>query len=364
MVFWFLQEKIHAFNCEIEFNECEYNISIRKNYVNSFQTGIAINSSDTYDWVSGNPAPLSQGIHKIRYYVDNHEQENNNASITVRFGPSVLISYYQDIDNYHFRTLTLDTSNLECDSLHNISVLVVSESNGICVDDNACDNYAYRTIIIDCEEEGYCGDGIVDVGEECDLGENNGEVCTPPYDGTCTYCSNNCEEITLSDGYCGDGIIQGPQEECDDGNTDNGDGCSSTCQEEQQEQCIEDISVRYSYLNSYGTGIAIAYENGTWISQVTPTIPKGMYKARYYIDNNIPDTTNNAHMTFKMGSDVVADYYYLISKFHSKTLILDTTDLECNTLYTLSLDAVSEHNPLCLEDDDSDNDASRSFYSL
>ncbi|MEM3113509.1 MAG: LamG-like jellyroll fold domain-containing protein, partial [Candidatus Pacearchaeota archaeon] len=34
--------------------------------------------------------------------------------------------------------------------------------------------------------------------------------------------------------YCGDGIINGP-ETCDDGNTNNGDGCSSTCQHE----CID-----------------------------------------------------------------------------------------------------------------------------
>ncbi len=353
-------------DCKIEFEDCIYNISIRKNYASSFGTGIAINSSDTYNWVSGNPALLSKGIHKIRYYVDNHEEESNNASITVRLGPSVLASYYQDIKNYHFKTLILDTSKLECDSLHNITVLVVSESNGICIEDNACDNYAYRTIKINCEEKPYCGDGIVNQEtEECDLGEDNGEVCIAPYDGTCTYCSSECKEITLSDGYCGDGIVQEPYEECDDGNNDNGDGCSSECKiEDEQEECIEDLSVRYSYLNSYGTGIALGYENGTWISQVTPTIPKGMYKVRYYVDNNIPNTKNNAHMIFKVGSNVLADYNYLISKFHSKTLILNTNGLECDTRYTLSLDVVSQHNPICIEDDDSDNKASRSFYLI
>lgn len=31
--------------------------------------------------------------------------------------------------------------------------------------------------------------------------------------------------------WCGDGVIEGP-EECEDGNTDSNDGCSSTCMTE------------------------------------------------------------------------------------------------------------------------------------
>jgi cysteine-rich repeat protein len=31
---------------------------------------------------------------------------------------------------------------------------------------------------------------------------------------------------------CGDGVVDGPGEECDDGNNANGDGCDSTCQSE------------------------------------------------------------------------------------------------------------------------------------
>lgn len=31
---------------------------------------------------------------------------------------------------------------------------------------------------------------------------------------------------------CGDGIVDGPGEDCDDGNVANGDGCSATCQDE------------------------------------------------------------------------------------------------------------------------------------
>ncbi|WP_437974477.1 DUF4215 domain-containing protein [Sorangium sp. So ce295] len=29
---------------------------------------------------------------------------------------------------------------------------------------------------------------------------------------------------------CGDGVVEPPREQCDDGNTDDGDGCTSDCQ--------------------------------------------------------------------------------------------------------------------------------------
>ena len=57
----------------------------------------------------------------------------------------------------------------------------------------------------------------MDQGEECDDGNNE--------DGD--GCSAICI-IEVPEPYCGDGTIdQG--EECDDGNTEDGDGCSSTC---------------------------------------------------------------------------------------------------------------------------------------
>ncbi|MCX6750834.1 MAG: DUF4215 domain-containing protein [Candidatus Pacearchaeota archaeon] len=348
--------------CETEFTPCIYNISVRYSYANSFGTGIAINNSETYNWVPETPAHLNQGIHKIRYYVDNHEPEDNNASITVKLDNTLLTLYYQNIDASHYKTLSLDTSNLECGSLHNISVQVQSESNQICSDDNTSDNYAKRAIYIDCEEEHYCGDGSLDSGEECDLGEDNGEMCTPAYGGICSYCSERCEEIVLTDGYCGDGIIQSQYEECDDGNLDNEDGCSAECDTEEEGFCIEDISIRKSYSNSFGTGIALGFENGTWLSALTPNITKGNYKIRYYIDNNIANTTNNAHIVVKLDSVILSEYNYTISKYHSKTLTLDANELECNSLHKISVKVDSQHNPICTPDNASDNYAERNFY--
>ncbi len=60
-------------------------------------------------------------------------------------------------------------------------------------------------------EPGSCGDGL----------------CNPPETGM--SCPSDC----MTGSTCGDGFLQ-PGEVCDDGNTLNGDGCSSDCQPEPQ----------------------------------------------------------------------------------------------------------------------------------
>ena len=73
---------------------------------------------------------------------------------------------------------------------------------------------------------GYCGDGVLNPGEECDWGGNNGQVCTPPAGGECTYCSNECKFVTLqgppinvtkyslSVDVSGEGSVSGPGISC------------------------------------------------------------------------------------------------------------------------------------------------------
>ena len=64
---------------------------------------------------------------------------------------------------------------------------------------------------------GFCGDGAMDPGEECDDGNN-------------ISCDGGCDrDCTLA--ACGNGAVcQDDLEECDDGNLVAGDGCSDTCQ--------------------------------------------------------------------------------------------------------------------------------------
>ncbi|MCU7919504.1 MAG: DUF4215 domain-containing protein [Candidatus Thiodiazotropha sp. (ex Epidulcina cf. delphinae)] len=63
-----------------------------------------------------------------------------------------------------------------------------------------------------------CGDGYVDTsaGEQCDDGNTvNGDGCS----ASCTI---------EAEAYCGDGVVN-DGEACDDGNNVDGDGCSSSC---------------------------------------------------------------------------------------------------------------------------------------
>jgi len=102
-----------------------------------------------------------------------------------------------------------------------------------------------------------CGNGIVEAGEQCDDGNTtNGDgcssACTIEASGCCIsegvcFAASSCNgtpggtfvpggtcinnTCTPPGAVCGNGIVEGT-EECDDGNTTGGDGCSLNCQDE------------------------------------------------------------------------------------------------------------------------------------
>jgi cysteine-rich repeat protein len=71
-----------------------------------------------------------------------------------------------------------------------------------------------------CVKE-YCGNGLVELYEDCDNGAGRFTVQGP-------NCDQYCQFI-----ICGDKYVTG-DEECDDGNLINCDGCSSCCKVENQ----------------------------------------------------------------------------------------------------------------------------------
>jgi fibro-slime domain-containing protein len=86
--------------------------------------------------------------------------------------------------------------------------------------------------------EPYCGDGVKDPNEACDDGNaESGDGCT----GTCDAIEQGFAclmpgQPCVSTVVCGDGDITGA-ETCDDGNASGGDGCSDECQLEMGWVC-------------------------------------------------------------------------------------------------------------------------------
>lgn len=84
----------------------------------------------------------------------------------------------------------------------------------------------------DCNTNAYCGDNIVNGPEECDSGNDNSN--SEP---------NACrEDCTVSE--CGDGVVDNERGEfCDDGDNNNGDGCSASCSIQSGYSCTGSPSV-------------------------------------------------------------------------------------------------------------------------
>jgi len=92
--------------------------------------------------------------------------------------------------------------------------------------DNPVDEFFIREpMFINFFNHYTCGNGDLqeELGEECDDGN------TVDGDG----CSADCKIE-----YCGDGIINNIDEECDDGNNVDGDGCSASCESEREPRVL------------------------------------------------------------------------------------------------------------------------------
>jgi fibro-slime domain-containing protein len=83
-----------------------------------------------------------------------------------------------------------------------------------------------------------CGDSKVGFGEQCDDGNTvDGDGCSATCQVESGYVCGNVGSACTSLEYCGDGIVNTPGEECDDGNLSPTDGCDGTCHTQPNFTC-------------------------------------------------------------------------------------------------------------------------------
>ncbi|CAK72888.1 unnamed protein product, partial (macronuclear) [Paramecium tetraurelia] len=127
-------------------------------------------------------------------------------------------------------------------------------------------NICNGSVCEDCQKKGWvlsngicksiCGDGYVVGNEFCDDGnqiEFDGcyqcsyschQKCLNCFQGICLLCEKGyLENESQCHTVCGDSFLVQQLEQCDDGNKQNNDGCSDTCQVESDWKCQQENNV-------------------------------------------------------------------------------------------------------------------------
>jgi cysteine-rich repeat protein len=145
----------------------------------------------------------------------------------------------------------------------------------------ACDDHP---IVPDCDTatvtvhyDEACGNGIIETDEGCDdgnttAGDGCGTTCLLEDDQSCTagaecestVCdtlgSNTCEQVNV----CGNGVLEpGQGEVCDDGGTDDGDGCSDNCLLEEGGLCTLGTQCATGQCDADGLGCVACFDDQT-----------------------------------------------------------------------------------------------------
>ncbi|MBT3395252.1 hypothetical protein HN412_02340, partial [archaeon] len=78
-----------------------------------------------------------------------------------------------------------------------------------------------------------CSNSIIQTGEDCDDGSQNGVSCNAPYMGSCEYCNLNCEVVSLTGSYCEDGTCDSEEDFV---------SCPEDCEEPGEGPHIDSVS--------------------------------------------------------------------------------------------------------------------------
>jgi len=124
-----------------------------------------------------------------------------------------------------------------------------------------------------CEPADTCGNGKIETGESCDDGGSvagdgcsatclleDGQTCTSGAQCESTLCDtvggNTCEQLNV----CGNGSVEAG-EACDDGNTDNDDGCNSICLLEEGSGCTLGAECATGQCDAGGLGCVVCFDD-------------------------------------------------------------------------------------------------------
>lgn len=141
-----------------------------------------------------------------------------------------------------------------------------------------------------------CGDGTIDTGEQCDGANLGGLTCADlGFANTAgLYCNPvghimQCRFNDSSCSLCGNNIHD-PGETCEDGNTNSGDGCSSTCQAETI-PCTVVPGVNFMRGCHYAD---MTLTNPHSLTQDTPVAPNPILTSAVIIDHDWQNQGPNA----------------------------------------------------------------------
>jgi uncharacterized repeat protein (TIGR01451 family) len=120
--------------------------------------------------------------------------------------------------------------------------------------------------------------------------------------------------------------------------------------------CNHDVDVKYSFGDTFNTGIGIS-ENNVWLNNPVILDKDKTHSIKYKIENK-KDVDDNVNVVLKVDGNILSEYDNLINIYHIGTYNLDISSLTCNTYHTISVEVESDGE----ECDLTNNYASRQFY--
>ena len=231
------------------------------------------------------------------YLIGSKSIPNSNANYTVSWNTA------GDVDgsNYCIKANATGPITDKSDSVFTV------DNTPSCTDNDA-DGYGNPASAACTHPELDCNDN------DANIHPGAAEVCTGGLDEDCDQAID-CADSDCTNNpvcfVCGNGLIEG-NEQCDDGNTASGDGCSySACQVENGWTCSGQPSVckvdNPTLSSSCGIDIALIIDNSGSIDNTELTAMKNAFKA--FVDAFLPNTpTQMALVKFNTNGDLVLDY--------------------------------------------------------